>query len=334
VKQLAASHVRRSALAVTVTVLLPALLSPDYAGAQAFPVKPVRIILGLAPASTADVVTRIIATKMGEELGQVAIVENRAGAGGTIATEAVARAPADGYTLNVSGCSGDAIIYSFVMTGRRPLDPFTDFTPVGQLMRDHWLVVASPALGVASVAELVALGKAKPGALSFPSGGVGSSQHLQAERFRMRVGIDALHVPYPKGGSVTDLMAGRLSYAVQSSAALVPLIKTGKLKGLVVLSTQRLASLPDTPTTVEAGLADLVYNAGICAYAPGATPRPTVARLNAAMNSAAQSADVRQRFAELGVETVQSTPEDVARFVAELIGVVDRLRIAVFGKAR
>jgi tripartite-type tricarboxylate transporter receptor subunit TctC len=220
------------------------------------------------------------------------------------------------------------------MTGRPPLDPFKDFTPVGQLMRDHWVVAASPALGVASVAELVALGKAKPAALSFPSGGVGSSQHLQSERFRMRVGVDALHVPYPKGSSVTDLMGGRLSYTVQSSAGITPLISTGKLKGLVVLSARRLESLPDIPTTAEAGLADLVYNAGICAYAPGGTPRQAITRLNAAMNSAAQSADVKQRFAELGVETVQSTPEEVARFVAELIGVVDRLRIAVFGKAR
>src|SRR5688572_15022679 len=200
---------------LVLAVFLMGMLPASPLAAQVFPARPVKVILGYAPSSTPDVVTRIVAAKMGEDLGRMVIVENRPGAAGTIATEAVARAPADGYTLNVSGCSGDGIIYGFVMSGRPPLDPFRDFTPFGQVMRDHWVLAASPALGVGSVAELVALGKAKPSALAFPSGGVGSSQHLQSERFRLRVGIEALHVPY-KDGALRDLMAGRLSFTVQS----------------------------------------------------------------------------------------------------------------------
>jgi tripartite-type tricarboxylate transporter receptor subunit TctC len=298
-----------------------------------YPVRPVKIVVGFPPGSTPDLVSRAVAERMADDLGQAVIVENRPGAGSTIATEAVARSPADGYTLIVSGCSGDGIVYGFVMTGRPPFDPFRDFTPVGRVMRDHWVLAVSPALGIGSVDELVALGKSKPGSLTFPSPGTGTSQHLQAERFRMRVGLDATHVPY-KDSPFPDLVAGRVTYAVQSSAAVVPLIKSGKLKGLAVLSTSRLASLPDVPTAAEAGLPDLIYNAGVCLYAPGGTTRDVVARLNGALNKAEASDAVKQRFADLGVEAVQGSPEDTAKFITELMTLVDQLRTAVFGKAR
>lgn len=203
---------------------------PGQLAAQSFPSQPVRIVLGYPPGSTPDVLTRVIAEKIGEDLGQLVIVENRPGAGGIIAAEAVARAPADGYTLMVDGCSAAGIVYAFVMAGRPPLDPFRDFMPVGRMMRDHWVLAVSPALGVSSVNELIALGKSKPGALTFPSPGTGSSQHLQSERFRMRVGINALHVPY-KDSPFPDLVAGRLSFSVQSSAAVAPYIKVGQAQG-------------------------------------------------------------------------------------------------------
>lgn len=306
---------------------------PGQLAAQAFPSQPLRIVLGFPPGSTPDVLTRVIAEKMGEDLRQLVIVENRPGASGIIAAEAVARAPADGYTLMVSGCSADGIVYAFVMAGRQPLDPFRDFVPVGRMMRDHWVLAVSPALGVSSVNELVALGKSKPGVLTFPSPGTGSSQHLQSERFRMRIGIDALHVPY-KDSPFPDLVAGRLSFSVQSSAAVAPYIKSGKLKGLAVLSTERVASLADVPTAAEVGLPDLIYNAGVCLYAPGGTPRDIVMRLNAALNKGEAAESVRKRFADLGVETVQGSPDDAAKFITELMALVDRLRVAVFGSAR
>ena len=316
----------------TIGAALAGLAIALPAAAQ-YPVLPVKIVVGFPPGSTPDLVSRTVAERMADDLGQAVIVENRPGAGSTIATEAVARSPADGYTLIVSGCSGDGIVYGFVMTGRPPLDPFKDFTPVGRVMRDHWVLAVSPTLGIGSVDELVALGKSKPGSLTFPSPGTGTSQHLQAERFRMRVGLDATHVPY-KDSPFPDLVAGRVTYAVQSSAAVVPLIKSGKLKGLAVLSTSRLASLPEVPTAAEAGLPDLIYNAGVCLYAPGGTPRDVVARLNGALNKAEAADAVKQRFADLGVEAVQGSPEDTAMFIAELMALVDQLRTAVFGKAR
>jgi tripartite-type tricarboxylate transporter receptor subunit TctC len=315
------------------TLILCLLLAHGAASAQGFPARPVRVLLGVPPGSTIDIVSRTLAERMSEDLGQPVLVDNRPGAGGTIVSQAVARAAPDGHTVMVSGCSADAIVYWFVMNDRPPMDPFRDFVPVGRLMRDHWIVAASPALGADTLAELVALGKAKPGALAYPSIGIGSGQHLQAERFARRVGIDAMHVPY-KDSPVADLMAGRLAFTVIPSAAVAPLVKSGKLKGLAVLSSHRIDALPDVPTTAESGYADLIYNAGICMYAPGATPREAVQRLNAALNRASAAQSVLQRFAELGVEPVQGSPEDAARFVAELMAQVDDLRRTVFGKAR
>jgi len=302
-------------------------------GAQMYPAKAVRIVIGFPPGSTPDIVTRILADKMGEDLRQPVLVENRPGAGGTIAVEAVARAAGDGYTLNVDGCSAAGIVYAFVMTERPPLDPFKDFTPVGRLMRDHWIVAVSPTLGVDSLAALVALGKSKPGMLTFPSSGAGSSPHLQAERFRMRAGFEATHVPY-KDNPMPDLIAGRTSFTVASSAAVASLIKSGKLKGLAVLSSERMPALPDVPTSAEAGMPDLIYNAGICLYAPGATPHDVVMRLNRALNRAQQADAVKTRFGELGVEAVHASPADTANYIRELMALVDGLRTAVFGKAR
>jgi tripartite-type tricarboxylate transporter receptor subunit TctC len=312
--------------------LCVALLS-GAADAQPFPAKPLRILVGFPPGSTPDVVTRTVSEKMTEDLVKPIVIENRPGAGGTIATEAAARAQPDGYTLLVSGCSADGIVYGFVMTGRPALDPFKDFTPVGRLMRDHWIVAVSPSLGVNTVKDLVVVAKAKPGSLNYPSGGPGSSQHLQTERFIRRLGIDATHVSY-KESAIADLLGGRMSFAVQSSAGIAPLVKSGKLKGLAVMSARRLEALPDVPTTGEAGFADLLYNAGLCLYAPGATPQGIVMRLNAALNKAEATEPVKHRFAELGVEAVQGSPDETAKFIAELMRLVDSLRIAVFGKAR
>jgi tripartite-type tricarboxylate transporter receptor subunit TctC len=257
-------------------LLLPGIAAGP-ATAQSYPMRPIRIVLGFPPASTPDVVTRIVAERMAEDLAQSILVDNRPGAGGTIATQAVARASPDGYTLNVSGCSADGIVYAFVMTSRPPLDPFKDFSPVGRVMRDHWIVAVAPSLGVNSVAELIALGKAKPGTLTFPSLGIGTSQHLQAERFRSHAGFEATHVPYTSN-PMPDLVAGRTSFIVQTSAAIASLVRSGKLQGLAVLSTERMSALPDVPTAAEAGIAGLLYNAGICLYAPGGTPESIIIR--------------------------------------------------------
>ena len=308
-------------------------LAADWAAAQTFPTKPIRVVLGYPPGATPDVLMRALGERMAEDLRHPVVVDNRPGAAGIVASETVARAPADGYTLLVDGCSAAGMVYSFVMAGRRPFDPFKDFTPVGRIMRDHWIVVASPALNVSTLGELIALGKSGKVTLYYPSVGIGSSGHLQSERFRMRAGIQATHVPY-KDSYMADLLAGRVSFAVQTTPAIMPLVQTGKLKGLAVLSTARLAALPAVPTTAEAGLPDLTYNAGVCLYAPGGTPRPAIMRLNSALNKASASDAVAKRYADLGVEPVQASPEDTEKFVRQLMALVDELRLRIFGKAR
>ena len=309
------------------------LMSSVHGRADTFPTRPVHVILGFAPGSAPDVVSRIAADGMAAELGQPVLIENRPGAAGIIATDAVVRAPADGYTLLVSGCSADGIVYAYVMAGRQPFDPLKDFTPVGQVMRDYWLVAVPDALHVDSIDQLVAMGKKSPEPLTFPSTGVGSSQHLQSERFAVRVGIRATHVPY-KDSPVSDLLTGRLSFVVNSAAAIAPLVNSGKLKGLAVLSPQRVQSLPNVPSAAEAGIPDLLYTAGVCLYAPANTPRDIVTRLNSALNKAEGTQELARRFFELGVEPVQRTPEETAQFIRELMDLVDHLRVAVFGKAR
>lgn len=308
-------------------------LTPYQPSAQTFPSKPIRVVLGYPPGSTPDALMRTLGERMAEDLRYPVIIDNRPGAAGIVASEIVARAPADGYTHLVDGCSAAGMVYSFVMAGRTPFDPFKDFTPVGRVMRDHWIVVASPALNVSALEDLIAVGKSRKVALHYPSVGIGSSGHLQTERFLMRVGFSATHVPY-KESYLSDLLAGRVSFAVQTTPAVAPLVRAGKLKGLAVLSTARLPALPAVPTTAEVGLPDLTYNAGVCLYAPGATPRQVVLRLSSALNKASASDAVAKRYADFGAEPVQASPEETAQFIRELMALVDDLRVRIFGKSR
>ncbi|HYZ34472.1 MAG TPA: tripartite tricarboxylate transporter substrate binding protein [Crenalkalicoccus sp.] len=294
-----------------------------------YPARPVRVVSPFPPGQ--DILVRAPAEAWTEFLGQPVVVDNRPGAGGGLAAEHVARSPADGYTLLVG--SSDAIVYSFVMAGRPPLDPFRDFVPVGRVMRDHWVIAASPALGVDSVAELVALAKARPGQLNYATPGMGHSFHLQAERFCRRTGIEAVHVPY-RDNYVPDLMAGRVAFVVQAAAPVLPQLAAGHLRGLAVLSAARVEALPDVPTIGEAAYPDLVYNGGVTLFAPAGTPPPVVRRLSEAMNRAAETPGLRRRFADLGLETVQSSPEDAVRYLRGLIALQDEIRTVVFGRAR
>jgi tripartite-type tricarboxylate transporter receptor subunit TctC len=301
--------------------------------ASEFPASPVRVVLGYPAGSSADIIIRLLAAGMGERLGQPLVVENRPGAGGTIASAAVARAAPDGQTLLVDGCSATGIVYGYVMRDKPPLDPFRDFVPVGRLMRDHWILAVSPALGVGSLAELVALGKADPKRLSYPSNGLGSGQHLQTERVRIAAGFEALHVPY-RDSPYPDLIEGRTSFIVQTSAAIAPMIRSGRIKALAVLSQERMAAFPAIPTIGEAGLPGVVYNAGLCLYAVGGTPHRVVETLNDALAGAQRSEIVMRRFGEIGVETASTSPAQAAAYVRTLMEQTDRLRLRIFGKAR
>jgi tripartite-type tricarboxylate transporter receptor subunit TctC len=315
----------------TLSVLLLSLLLPVGSGAQMLSSRPVKIIVGVPSGSSIDFVARAVAEQMGEDSGRPVIVENRPGAGGTIASEAFSRLLADGSTLFVSGI--DAIVYNFVMTDRRPLDPFRDFVPIGRITRDHWMLTTSPELKVNSVSELVVLGKSRPGGLHYASIGTGSTVHLLGERFRQLVNIEGTHVPY-KDSYLPDLATGRVSYIVHITAAVAPHIRTGKLKGLAVLSRERLGVFPDIQTASESGVPDLVYNGGVVMYAPGGASSEVVGRLSAALSKAVSAESVQRRFRDLEVETVQGTPADATRYITELMTLQDRLRMAVFGRAR
>jgi tripartite-type tricarboxylate transporter receptor subunit TctC len=312
--------------------LAVALLGASMSAAS-FPTQPVRMLIGAAPGSSPDVVTRLLGEAMASSLGQPVIVENRVGAGGTIATAAVAAAAPDGHTLNVSGCSGDAITHAFVSQGRTPLRLFKDLTPVGRLLLDHWLVLVPASSGMASLSDLARKAQEAADPVAYPSQGEGSTPHLQGERLARSMGFKALHVPY-KDSPINDLVGGRLAYAVLPSAAAVPLVKAGRLKALAVLSAERLAALPDVPTAEQAGLAGYRFNGGLCLWAPGATPSPVIVRLNASLSAAARQSAVGEKMQALGADPTPFDLEITAQYVRDFAAESDRLRAAVFGSAR
>ncbi len=321
----------------------PAVHAPRFAcavalcaasiSASAFPTQPVRVVIGAAPGSAPDVVTRLLTGAMASSLGQSVVVENRPGAGGAIATAAVSASEPDGHTLNVSGCSGDAITHAFLSQGRPPLTLFRDLTPVGRLLLDHWLVLVPASSEVVSLSDLARKARAAPEPLAYPSQGEGSTPHLQGERLARAMGFKALHVPY-KDSPVNDLVGGRLGYAVLPSAAAVPLVNAGRLRALAVLSAERLTALPDVPTAAQAGLAGYRFNGGLCLWAPGATPATAITRLNAALTSAARQPAVSERMLTLGAEPTPYDLETTAKYVRDFAAESDLLRASVFGVAR
>ncbi|WP_376089888.1 Bug family tripartite tricarboxylate transporter substrate binding protein [Roseomonas sp. CCTCC AB2023176] len=314
--------------------LLP--LSAQTASAQTArpwaPTRPVRIIVGVAPGvGTIDLTARSVTEAMSEALGQPVVVENRPGAGGIIAVEAVSRAEKDGHTLLLGGA--DQIVHSFLLAERPPMDPIRDFTPIARATRDHWMVVAAPNLGVSSIAELAALGKRRPGELTYASFGPGTLFHLLGARLAQRLGFEGLHVPY-RGDYTPDLLAGRIAYLAQPTALLMPHVQAGRLKALAVLSPQRLPSLPEVPTVIEAGLPDLSFNMGIILFTPGGTPPEMTGALNAAFGRAAANPAARARLADLNLELVGGTMAEAADYTRWMVGFIDDMREKVLGTAR
>ncbi|WP_338661840.1 tripartite tricarboxylate transporter substrate-binding protein [Pararoseomonas sp. SCSIO 73927] len=312
---------------------LPAILAAPAVQAQrSFATRPIRIIVGVAPGiGTIDLTGRAVAEPMAEALGQPVVVENRPGAGGIIAAEAAARAAPDGHTLFLGGA--DTVVHAFLLADRQPLDPFRDFTPVSRATKDHWLVVATPSLGVSTLGELAAAGKSRAGELNHASFGPGTVFHLVQSRLAQRLGFEAVHVPY-RGDYTSDVLAGRISYLVQPSALLLPHVQAGKLKALATLSPGRLPQMPDVPTVAEAGYPDLGFNMGIILWAPGGTPPDIVGQVNAAYARAAAAPAVRSRLGDLSLETVGGSVAEAQDYTRWFVGFVDDLREKVLGRAR
>jgi tripartite-type tricarboxylate transporter receptor subunit TctC len=260
-----------------------------------------------------DIVARLIGQRLGDELGQPFIVENKGGAGGTIGANQVAKAPGDGYTLLVHS-SGYAI--NAALNPALPYDPRKDLVDVAPLGSQPMVLVVSPASGLATVRELIAAARAKPGGLAYGSSGIGSGAHMNGEKFRIATGVELLHVPY-KGGadSINDTIAERLGFTFNTVTLALPHIREGRLRPLGVSSAQRSALLPEVPTIAEAGVPGFEFSFWNGLWAPAGTPSGVIERIAADVRRALAEPDMRARFANLGAEPMDMTPAQFSRFV-------------------
>lgn len=293
------------------------VFAPRTSGAQAYPMRPVRVIVPFAPAGPTDVFARLMAQKLSEQLGTQFYVENVAGAGGNIGAGRAAQAPADGYTILVNGGNHvvNPALYQHVS-----YDPIKDFDPVTIAVSAPAVLTVHPSLPARTVQDLVALIRANPGKYSFASPGTGTPPHLVGELFRLSLGLDLVHVPFNGGGpAIGSTVAGHTPISFGSTAPAVPLVKEATLRALAVSSRRRSPALPDVPTMTESGYPEVVGESWFAALVPAGTPKEIVLRLNREIARAIAQPDMQERLAALGYEPVASTPEDAAaRFQAEM----------------
>jgi len=305
-------------------VKLVLLLAALFIGpAHAFPDKPVRVIVAFTPGGVTDIVARTLTAKLAELWKQPVVVENRAGAGGSLAAVAVARAAADGYTLLVHS-SGYAV--NAALNPALPYDPQRDLVAVAPLASQAMVLVVNPAAAPKSVPALIAAAKAEPGALAYGSAGIGSGAHFSAEQFRIAAGIEVLHVPY-KGGAeaINDTAAGRLAFTFNTITLALPYIRDGRLLALGVTGLQRSDLLPHVPTIAEAALPGFEFTFWNGLWAPAGTPAPLAEQIARDLGRAVTAPDVRERFARLGAEPMTMTPPEFARFVQREIDNAERI---------
>ena len=292
---------------VSVALVLAAAFNAPTSSAQEYPSKTVRFIVPFPPGGATDAFARILGQKLHESLGQQFVVDNRPGAGGNIATELAAKAPADGHTIIIVG-PNHAVNVSIYP--KLAFDPVADFTAVTQVASVQTFLVVHPSLPVKSVKELVALAKARPGSLNYGSGGNGAPGHLAGEMLKMLAAIDMLHVPYKGVGSIIGLVRGDHSVEFNNLISVGAQIKEGKVRVLAVGDSKRTAVMPNVPTVAEAGVPGFEMVQWFGVLAPAGTPRPVVGRLHGEMVKALRLGDVKERFFNLGAEPVGSTPQE------------------------
>lgn len=294
--------------------LVALLLAPLAAAAQSYPSQPVKLLVGFPPGGATDVVGRIVAQALSERFaGSSFVVDNRPGASGVIGVDAVAKAPPDGHTLAFVPSS-----YPLLrpLLGTLPFDPDKDLAPIGLVGSAPYILVVHPSLPVASLKELLAYARGKPGELAFASTGMGTFQHLGGELMKRSAGIDILHVPYKGSGAVRpDLLSGRIQLMFDNITVIQPLVKSGEMRGLAVTSAQRSPLVPELPTMEEAGLPGFVMEGWFAILAPARTPAPVVKGLNLALNASLKDEGFLARLAQLGAVPRGGTPDDLAVFM-------------------
>jgi tripartite-type tricarboxylate transporter receptor subunit TctC len=291
--------------------VLSVLAAGSAAAAQDYPTRPVTLVVGYAPGGGNDAMARIAGELMSRPLGQQIVIENRGGAGGSIATRAVAKAAPDGYTLVIGGTGTLAI--NPTLYGNIGYDPRKDFAPVGLIGASQLVILVNASVPAHSLKELIAYGKANPGKLNYASAGVGSGIHLSTEYFRHAAGIEMTHIPYKGSGpALTDLVGGHVNLYFSSMPPAIGLVKEGKVRALAVTGPVRSPVFPELPTVAEAALPgfEAVLHYGI--VAPAGTPKPIIDKLNAALRSAVMTDEFKQKLAADGTEPLASTPEEYA----------------------
>jgi tripartite-type tricarboxylate transporter receptor subunit TctC len=298
-----------------------AVMSAAGAAAQTYPTKPIRLVVGFAAGGPADVMARLLAPRMSMALGQTVVVDNRPGAGGTIAARAVAEAEPDGHTLLLGNTS--TLVISPLIYRNIGYDPLKGFAPVARLGTTANLLVVNPKLPVKTVQELVAYGKANPGKLNYASPGIGTPPHLIGEMLKLRTGLDAVHIPYKGGGQAMQaVIAGDVQFTVENPAVSLPLSQAGTVRALAVTSDTRHPQASDLPTMIESGVPDFVSVSFTGVVAPAGTPPVIVNRLNALINETLKSPEVGATLVKLAVDAKSET---AAEFTAFLTKELERL---------
>ena len=303
--------VRRAAI---VCAVLAACGPASYAQAQGWPAKPVRLVVGFPAGGPTDIVSRTLAPRLTESLGQTVIVENRGGAGGVIATEQVSKAPPDGYTLLMGTIGGISVAMSLIPN--RGYDTLRDFAPITQAVTVTNLLVVHPTVPAKSVKDLLAIARAKPGRLNYASSGNGTVTHLAGELFKLMGKVDIVHVPF-KGGApaLTALISGEVDMSYENSLVVTPHVRAGKVKALAVTGTKRSQLMPELPTISESGLPGYNASGWYGLFAPAATPKQIIARLNTEAVKALRTPEVVRTLSSQGAEPVGNTPEEFGAFV-------------------
>jgi tripartite-type tricarboxylate transporter receptor subunit TctC len=301
---------------VVASLCVAALLQAGAASAQAWPAKPIRLMVPFPPGGSTDIVARIVAQKLGERLGQSIVIENRGGAGGTIGTALIAKSAPDGYNLAIASTSTHVVAPG--VYAKLEYDPIKDFAPVGLMAISPYLLVVNPSVQAKSVRELVALAKAQPGKLNYASAGVGSTTQLAMEMLKAASGTYMLHIPYSGNGPAgTAVVAGQVEILFGSLPALLTFAKSGRVRALAVGTPKRSPSLPDVPTVAESGYPGFDASLWLAIVAPAGTPQPIIERLNKELNALVAAADTREAFDKAGTEPLTGTPADLAAMIRD-----------------